>query len=266
MAVPADASCLNCGTRRLGAYCHACGQGAVDPEAGVVQLVRESVGDALSWDHRVLRTVRALVTRPGALSAAWAEGRRAAFVSPIRSFLTLGALLVGLGLVENAVVTSEATGDDTEEVDRTVGSTTNAAYWLGVGMGRLGVYAFLTVVPIVGVVYAFLFRKRRGPLAQHLVHALHVASFGVAGLMAWRILRIGLSPFVDALREPLPSGPIEALVAAWMVSITGYAALSVRRFYAVGWGRALAASTLIVAVPVTLVVGATIVIYLALLL
>ena len=246
---PGGGPCLNCGTRRVGPYCHVCGQGDVDPEAGVGALVAESVREGLSWDHRVGRTVRALLTAPGAVSVAWADGRRASFVAPIRLFLVLGAILVGLGWIQESVQDpAPDTASEAETSDRSAATSQNAGYWVGRTIGRLGVYGFLLFVPLVGIAYAGLFRGRRRGLAPHLVHALHVCCFAVTGLIAWRAGRIGWLLTRGGGMVDLDA--VDSLLACGFVVLAGYTALSIRRFYRTSRLGAVLAAPLVVGVPV----------------
>ena len=266
--------CLDCGAARVGPFCHTCGQGAVDPDAGVRQLVGGAMRDALSWDERALRTLRVLLTRPGALSVAWAEGRRTRWVPPLRLFLTLGAALVGLGVVYKWSVPSDLRPDPvaSEAPNRMEPTTDNATYWLGFVMVRLGLNSVLLLVPLVGFAYSVLFHIRRQRLAPHLVHALHVGCVAVLGLVACRLAALGWlltrpsETLGDAL-DPTASGfgALEWLMLTWFGAVTAYAFVSVRRFYGTAHGRAALAAPLVVVVPLAALLGVTFGIYVVLL-
>ena len=265
--------CLDCGADRVGPFCHACGQGEVDPNAGVTSLMAGATRDALSWDERAFRTLRVLLSQPGALSAAWAEGKRTRFVPPLRLFLVLGAVLVGLGIVTGWLLPSDPSEPPTEAEDRTEATTVNAAFWFGVGMRAVGLNVVLLLVPLVGFATFVFFNSRRPQLPQHLVHALHVGCVAVVGLIAWRLASLGwaLTGAETSLAETLrPSevtfGPAEGLMLVWLLGITGYATVSIRQFYGTGWGRAVLAAPLVVVIPLVALFGVVFVIYLALLL
>ncbi|WP_084628177.1 DUF3667 domain-containing protein [Silanimonas lenta] len=89
MAGRRDAFCRNCGVPLLGEHCHACGQAA----QGLVRPMARLLGDALDslfeLDSRLLRTLPALLFRPGWLSTEYLAGRRARYVSPVRLFVFL---------------------------------------------------------------------------------------------------------------------------------------------------------------------------------
>ena len=268
---PAPA-CLNCGAGRVGAYCHVCGQGDVDPDAPVSALVREGVQDALSWDHRVVRTLRVLVAEPGALAEAWAAGRRASFVAPLRLFLLVGAVLIALGVAHDRVADwvvgdrAETAEEGGADLDRMAAATREAFFWLGRTMRFLGLNALLLLTPLVGFAYFVLFNGRRPRLAHHLVHALHLAAFAVLGLIVWRLMALGwlaTSPG-QTLGDAAGRAAGWALLV-WFAAVTVYAAASIRRFYGAGRVGAVLAAPLVVAVPLTVLFGVVFAIYLVLL-
>ena len=269
---PALSPCLDCGTDRVGRFCHACGQGEVRPDASVWALAGGAARDAVSWDERALRTLRVLLTAPGALSVAWADGRRARFVPPLRLFLVIGAALVALGVAYKAAVPDALVPPSSDDESWTEPDTRSAAYWLAVGVTRLGLNAVLLLVPLVGFATWVLYNARRPPLAAHLVHALHVGAVAVVGLIVWRAAALGWlltgpdTTLGGALRATETTfGALEVLLLLWLGSVTAYAALSVRRFLGVGWGRAALTAPLSVAVPLAVLFGVLVAIYVVLL-
>ncbi len=244
--------CLNCGTDRLGPYCHACGQGEVDPAAPVSALVREAVADGLSWDHRLWRTLRVLLTRPGALAQAWAAGRRAPFVPPVRLYLLLGAALLALSAVGRWLA------DDPSPTPRAEPrpTTQQAAYLIGKAVGTLGLNALLLLVPLVGFATYVLFKERRPALAGHLVLASHVASAALVVLIAWRaatVVVLGLGA-----EAGLPGWAGDAAVAGALLGVGAYASLGARRFLGVGRAGGAAVGALVVVIPPVLLLGSVV--------
>ncbi len=83
------ATCQNCGTPLYGEHCYACGQ----PTRGLVRHFSSIVGDAVDTlfnvDGRLLRTLPALVLKPGFLSEEYFAGHRIRYVSPVRLFVFL---------------------------------------------------------------------------------------------------------------------------------------------------------------------------------
>jgi len=88
--------CPNCGAEFTGPYCARCGQERDTHRRTVFGLLHDFFEDILSFDSRILRTARALVSQPGELSCAFRDGRTQRYVPPIRLyfFVTLLFFLI----------------------------------------------------------------------------------------------------------------------------------------------------------------------------
>ena len=85
-AAEARHDCANCGAALQGPYCHACGQkGHLHNK--LWHLVHELIEGVAHFDGRLWRTLPLLAFRPGRLSRAWIEGKRARYVAPLHVFL-----------------------------------------------------------------------------------------------------------------------------------------------------------------------------------
>lgn len=89
MSAKPDATCQNCGSPLYGEHCYACGQ----PTKGLVRHFSSILGDfadtMFNIDGRILRTLPALVFKPGFLTREYVEGHRVRYVSPVRLFVFL---------------------------------------------------------------------------------------------------------------------------------------------------------------------------------
>jgi hypothetical protein len=86
--------CANCGTPVPLAFCPACGQPRSTDPPTVAEFVAEAVRHVLSLESKGWRTVRALLFRPGALTAEYLAGRRVPYVEPLRLFLWISVLVI----------------------------------------------------------------------------------------------------------------------------------------------------------------------------
>lgn len=85
-----EGACPNCGTQRVGRWCHACGQKRIEPEERRLRwLVGQFTATLTDLDSRFLRSLRAMLLRPGLLGAEWLAGRRSRWSSPITLFLVI---------------------------------------------------------------------------------------------------------------------------------------------------------------------------------
>ena len=89
-------ACMNCGAPLGGAYCAACGQEARIETPTVREFVREFVQEQMALEGKLWRTLKLLLTRPGALTLDYISGRRQCYVRPLRLYLALSVVFFGL--------------------------------------------------------------------------------------------------------------------------------------------------------------------------
>lgn len=80
------AVCADCGTETLGRFCHNCGNPS-HVHRTLLHLGEELLHGVMHFDSRVWRTLPLLAFRPGTLTRAWVQGKRARYVSPLALFL-----------------------------------------------------------------------------------------------------------------------------------------------------------------------------------
>jgi hypothetical protein len=85
-------TCPNCGTEfsdksELAGFCPACGQENHDLNIPLRHLLGEVVETVFHFDTKSIRTMQALVFRPGFLTSEFIRGRRARYVTPIRLYI-----------------------------------------------------------------------------------------------------------------------------------------------------------------------------------
>jgi uncharacterized protein DUF3667 len=101
-APPALVRCDNCGAAVPGRYCGNCGQRLEPPIHSLSHFMRVAAEDLTHADSRLWRTLRALLFKPGHLTAEFLAGRRARYMPPVRLYLVLS---VAFFLVATAVQT-----------------------------------------------------------------------------------------------------------------------------------------------------------------
>ena len=118
----AAATCPNCGNRRVGSYCSACGQKAAPLAPTLDYFMHELTHEVLHVDGKIFRSLRLLLTRPGFLTREIFAGRRASYVSPIRLYLIASILAFAIGAfgsLEAVDVEYTADPDDSTRGNRT---------------------------------------------------------------------------------------------------------------------------------------------------
>lgn len=84
--------CLNCYTPTTSRYCPECGQENVPVNIGLWEIFREAVEEFIRFDSKLIRTLIPLIVSPGRLTREWSAGRRTAFLSPLKLYLTVTAI------------------------------------------------------------------------------------------------------------------------------------------------------------------------------
>lgn len=88
-----EASCLNCQAVLTGPYCAQCGQKVESRLLPFGQLVLDFLGDTLTFDARVFRTLKPLFVKPGHLTREYVTGRRVRYVPPLRLYIVTSLVL-----------------------------------------------------------------------------------------------------------------------------------------------------------------------------
>jgi hypothetical protein len=208
------ALCLNCGTALTGPYCHACGQSSQSPLIPLGTFLREGLSEILSLDGLQLRSLRALVTRPGLLTAEYLAGRRARYVHPVRLFAWLGVLsyLLARFLPAESLVFSAGPrlfGDETVPLDA----------------------LFLAwTIPAGALAHWIVLRRQIPFVLAHLVLVLHLFAFTFAfapveAAIYWATNAVPWLGFVLVLVGPLVWFAYWLLALARILEIPPRAAL-----------------------------------------
>lgn len=86
--------CPNCGTDAPNRYCAACGQKRIDKhEFAVRHFFGHLLHELTHLDsNKILRTLIALIAKPGVLTKEYLAGRKGQYINPIRIYLTVSAI------------------------------------------------------------------------------------------------------------------------------------------------------------------------------
>ena len=84
--------CLNCNTPLHGRYCHLCGQENREPKETVWGLITHFFYDITHFDGKFFTSTGRLIARPGLLPKEYINGRRAAYINPIRMYIFSSAV------------------------------------------------------------------------------------------------------------------------------------------------------------------------------
>jgi hypothetical protein len=84
-------TCLNCDEALSGSFCQHCGQQNLPLKQSLGQLLLVFFGEFFNYDGRFLRSIRLMLSQPGAITLAYLEGKRTSYVNPVRFYLFTSA-------------------------------------------------------------------------------------------------------------------------------------------------------------------------------
>ena len=247
-------ACPSCGGGLVGDYCHRCGEkraGARDLTLG--HFLREAAQELTSLEHsKLLRTLRALLFRPGLLPAEWVAGRRNLYVKPLNLYLAVFALsLFAFSVYEpvsvynlQAVMEQDTTGQIRRMVE---GLAARRGMQTGEFAEKVGERwhdymslssLFLAAAYSLLLQVVFLLFARRH-FVEHLVFSLHFVAFSsLVVVLMWPFY------FLTGVKPTPASAALAALV--WLL-IAAYMFLAVRTFYRTGTAAALVLTLVLLA-------------------
>lgn len=89
MSQPPPPPCANCGCTDIQRYCPRCGQENEPSAVPLNQVLRDILEEFVRFDTKLWTTLRTLLQQPGRITREYLQGRRAAWVSPVKLFLAL---------------------------------------------------------------------------------------------------------------------------------------------------------------------------------
>lgn len=176
-AVPegAPSACLNCGTPLQGPYCSECGQrGSAGHHLRLHDLLHDAVHEFLHLDGKIFRTMKLLVTKPGALTREFLEGRRARHISPIRLYLTWSLIFFALlAVVPGAEEMVKVRPAEPADVTMTPEQEARVAQEAGSNLVHALPQGMFVLMPIFGLLTWAFYRKSQPYYVAHLYYSVH---------------------------------------------------------------------------------------------
>jgi len=264
---PSPWTCPNCATALSTPFCPGCGErpiGAIDLSLrGIAAQLAKTIAGV---DGRVLRSVRALLLRPGSLTLAYAEGRRKPFIGPFQLFLLANVVFFAVQSLTHTRVFSSSLDSHLHHQDWSALAQQLVGDRLAAALTTLDRFAPLfdravvlhakSLVIAMAVPFALLlpvvFFSSRRPFSIHVAFALHLYAF----LLLLFCVALGIAALdVASGGGGLASASIDNLLTAIILACsTAYLYLASGRVYGVaGWGRVARSLLLALAVGVIVV-------------
>lgn len=248
MNVPASWLCPTCRKAVSSAFCPDCGERQLDFHALTLRGLAEQIFLALtSIDSKLIRSFLSLVGRPGALTAAYLEGRRKPYLGPVPLFLMANVLFFAAeSLLRSSVFATPLAMHlerqpwsplaQTWVANRLAALNTTLGAFTPVFDQALALHARSLIIVMAlsfALVPLFVFRRRQMPVAAHAVFALHLYAFLMLLLCAGIAIEalFGGPTAMPAFVDPLVSIVLLAVCAAYLYIAVGaaYASHGARR-------------------------------------
>ena len=234
--------CPTCREEHATHFCGSCGEKRLDHhDLTIAGLVGHALESLTHVDGRVFRSVRDLVIRPGALTAAYMRGQRRPYFAPFQIFLVMNVLFfvlqsaLGFQVLSNDfgshIGTWKRSGQFYSAIARPIAERRLAAtgrtieQYTDVFNHAVRVNAkglVVAMVPLVGLVVLAFFPRGRYPLTTAIVFALHLLAFFLfVEALLMPLLGVPAGVLLSALSvgwlwDPLISAVLLALCAAWI--------------------------------------------------
>jgi hypothetical protein len=251
--------CLNCATELQGSFCHCCGQRDQARRLPLKTLLHDVLHDIWHLDHKVLETLRLLVTRPGLLTLAYLEGRRSRYVPPFRLYIFVSftlffafSMFPASGSKKSSSAPSAVTvGSVSVNMNGPAAESTAQPEWVKTLTTRVKAakqdperfqHTFLSnlskslflLMPIFAVMLQFLYLRRKPLFVDHMILSIHHHTLSFLVILAL----LGLAALPGEHWGELPG-------FALLLFPPLHLAASLRRLHDQGWIKSLLKATAI---------------------
>lgn len=249
---PMPGTCVTCGAELAGPFCAECGERVTaDDDARFIPFVLEAVSDAFDADSRFWRSFRALVAKPGLLTAEYLTGRRKPYLGPVQVFLIANVIFfaaLNLGLGFNTFTTQlhyhigqPGYGPMAERMIAQYGEHDTAehdAYTsrFDEATPRYANSLIILMVPMMAFVLWLLYAGRR-PFLHHVITSLHLFAFLMLLMIAVPLLATLIAVVVPAAMMQLNNEMAMLLLLGGVLSF--YLGAGLRRAYGGSWVSAM---------------------------
>jgi hypothetical protein len=142
-------------------------------------FIHEATHEFLHLDGKIFRTLKLLVTKPGALTLEFFRGRRARYISPIRLYLTCSLLYFALAAIAPSDAKFEVTATDvpSPEVEEVIRRAEKAMEDLREKITHYAPRAMFLLLPLFALLTWRFYRSAQPFYVPHVYYALHFHAF-----------------------------------------------------------------------------------------
>lgn len=168
-------------------YCPNCSQ-KIAFSYRLNELFTHFLSDYFTFDSKIGRSLLPLLTRPGYLTCQFLSGKRESYIQPLRLFIFLSIIFFLFLSFSGSLNT-----DQLSEVNRVASSNgLGDAFWDRF-FGSLLPKLFFFLLPLFGLILAFLYRRKKENLLTHFLFALHFHSTVFLVGIIYELLSLGFA-------------------------------------------------------------------------
>ncbi|GAB4023645.1 hypothetical protein GCM10028808_74500 [Spirosoma migulaei] len=239
-------TCQTCGHHNQETFCPNCGEKRFDPHSLTLSHVAEEVVESFTHaDHTLLRTLKALLFRPGKLTVEYVAGRRVHYMKPLGLFLVVNLVFFLLATYNafNQPLSSflnynNYTVFGTKEAVQqalTRSGQTLATFQpiFDASMKASSKTYLIILIPLFALIFGVLMWSAHRTFIEHLVFSTHFLSFVLIFFLLQQFLIV--LPFIwiiGQLQWEARGDLIASLIG--LVFLGFYQARAFRRFYGTG--------------------------------
>lgn len=248
-------ACTNCNASLHGPYCARCGERQPeDHDYTLAGLLHEGAHAFLHLDGTFWRTIRSLVRKPGELTLAYFEGRKSRFMRPLAVFILSNLLfftiqpMTGIfgwkyDTYARPTLPNGAPRPSAQQLEakrlRTAESVEVFRLRFDAALAANKKSMLLFQIPIFALAVGLVQRRKRRPLAEHVVFGIHTYAVFLLALVSYIVIFftiVGLERLARPLWGPLPGLVRFADSEGGIVAILGAAVgawlwVAIRRVY-----------------------------------
>ncbi|MBC7893039.1 MAG: DUF3667 domain-containing protein [Sphingobacteriaceae bacterium] len=259
-------TCQTCGHPHQENFCPNCGEKHHDPHHLTLRHFAEEILEGFTHvDHRFFRSVRALLFKPGLLTAEFVRGRRVPYMLPLPLFLVCNLLFF---LFQTNNVFNQPLSSFTQYKPYTYFNTRQTAQRhlsisgeteaelvkrFNITMTTASKTYLFVLIPVFALLLALVFALKNRTYLEHLLFATHFYAF----VLLFYLLQIVLILPFKLLSGQFNDSPLlDTITSLSSLLVFGfYLFLAFRRFYQTGQWASGAAAVLSSVTFVALVVG-----------
>lgn len=192
-----EPTCLNCGTKLIDTYCHNCGVKKYNRADHTFRIFLNELLHSLTFvDNKFLKSIKALVLKPGRLTKEFLDGKRTNFVRPLQLFLLINViyffvqpftfyntfnttLQIQMNQLGHSAWATKMVSKKLEERDLSYEAYQAIYNQKSQNIAKLGI---IILVPMLAFLLKLLFWKSNKFYFEHLVFSLHFYAFSLFAL------------------------------------------------------------------------------------